>query len=275
MIAAAGSSGIETLTAWSTLGAAIATTVSVVFIAWQIRLTRKSVEATEQALALAHQEFRHSETLRVDAQRAAIDAEMPRITVEVYSQSSEVWRVDSLEPDAVTKADSTTALPFNEEFIVPRDDEVLLGVRVRLVVSNDGPRRAPLRLDRFGGGGREIVLGVGETHSELVGRVQPLREWVSIAEARANGEPGEERAIATVVLVHPGDMSAVEVHEVVQGGTVVEPVYANAAGWRLASFDRTLENPFGCVNAVVQPFTRRYWASRRDGRLLDPPNGSS
>lgn len=260
---------VETLTAWSTLAAALATATSVVFIAWQISLTRKSVEATERALEIAREEFNHGQVLRVDAQRGAIDAEMPRLTVEVLHQSRQVWRPDITDPNPYGD-EEIAEVETGTEFTTPRDDAVPLQVGMRIAISNDGPRRARLRLDTQAGS-REVIIKAGDVRSEWVTRVQSLAEWIDIYRARQNGEPGEERTVASIVYIYPGDVGAIEVHKVVQGGTIVEPVPDNAGGWRTRPFERTPEEPYGILNAVALPFTRTYWASRSESRALEAP----
>lgn len=254
---------VENLAAWSTLAAALATSVSVGFIAWQIRLTRKSVEATESALRVAREEFEHSRVLRNDAQRAAIDSEMPKLTVEVTHQSSEVWRSDFRGLGSPASSEEFIELEVGHEFTTPRDDGTLLQVRLQVSVSNDGPRRAVVSFN-----GRDVVIKVGETYSEWVTRTQPLSQWIEIAKDRQLGNPGEEPVVASLVYIYPGDAGAIEVHEVIQGGTFVEPIPDNFGGWRIRDFARTPSNPTLAMNAVVNPFTRKYWMSRKDERPL-------
>lgn len=270
LLAASEPTFVETLTAWSTLAAALATAASVIFIAVQIRLTRKSVEATEDTLKVARDEFKHGQMLRVDAQRAAIDAEMPRLTVEVAQQSTQVWRTDRSEPDPYGGEEQHAEVASGEEFTTPRDNKIPLQVGMHISISNDGPRRARVRFD-MQDGSKEVVIKAGDTYSQWVKRIQPLSEWIEVAKVRQNGEPGEERNVASVVYIYPGDVGAIEVHDIIQGGTFVEPVPGNAGGWRIKSFERTREEPFGILNAVALPFVRTYWASRSENRSLESP----
>ncbi|MCW4384180.1 hypothetical protein OH146_00145 [Salinibacterium sp. SYSU T00001] len=258
---------METLTAWSTLGAAIATAASVIFIAWQIRLTRKSVEATEDTLKIARDEFKHGQILRADAQRTSIDAEMPRLTVEVTRQSTQVWRTDVTETDRYSRKETAAEVKAGDEFTTPRDNNTPLQVGVEISISNDGPRRARVRIDTQDRS-HEVVINAGGTHTEWAKRVQPLSEWIEIARVRQQGEPGEERNMASIVYIYPGDVGAIEVHNVIQGGTFVEPVADNAGAWRIKSFERTPAEPNESLNAVAMPFTRTYWASRIENRPL-------
>lgn len=133
---------VETLTAYSTLAAAVATTASVVFIAWQIGLTRKSVQATEKTLEVAREEFENGRLLEVEAQRARIDAEMPRLFVGVTYESTQAWLPDSLIDDGLSREPQAEEITAEKEFSLPRDAGVRVQVSLGLTVTNDGPRRA-------------------------------------------------------------------------------------------------------------------------------------
>ena len=59
----------------------------------------------------------------------------------------------------------------------------------------------------------------------------------------------------------PGWIGAVENHEVIMGGTVVEPVDGNAAAWRPATAEESSDRqPLATI--APQPFERRYFRNR-------------
>ncbi|RWZ67853.1 hypothetical protein ELQ92_00845 [Labedella populi] len=262
---------VEVLTAWSTLAAALATAISVIFIAVQIAYTRKSVESTSTALKIARDEFTHGQHLRHDSHRAAIDAEMPRITVEVTVQSDTIWRPDRTTPSRARDREIAETVSVGSEFTVPRDDAVPLRVGFALTITNDGPRRAAMTLN-VEDGSRRVVLAPGEHSVEWAYRTQPLSEWIAIAEAREQGRPGEERTIATLSYSYPGDVGADGRHQVLQGGTIVERVRGNAGGRRVIELMDTSSSGSGALFAAAQPFERVvYRAFRREGRRLEPP----
>ncbi|CAO1649458.1 hypothetical protein NYA9BBAC_00357 [Salinibacterium sp. NYA9b] len=259
---------IESLAAWSTLSAAIATTLSAVFIASQVFLTRRSLNTTEETLGLARDEIAHAALLRTDAQRAAIDAEMPRLTVEVTRQAREMWRNDKFEADPERLSDESqpVELKVGEEFITPRDNAIPIAVGMEISVSNDGPRRARVRIDHPEGG-REVVIMPGAATTQWVTREQSLQEWIEIALLREGGT-SEEREVAGVTYEYPGDFGANESHRVVQGGTIVERVPGNMGGWRIKSLAPSETDRSVALKAVTMPFTRTYWASRERERGL-------
>lgn len=254
---------VETITAWSTLAAAIATGVSAIFIAWQIGLTRKSVETTEKTLEVAHNEFERGRDLQIEAQRARIDSEMPRLTVTIRFQSYKAWLPDQTTPD-----------PYGEE---PKPDEVKPGhtfqrrndldqrvmVNLGIRVANDGPRRALVRVGGAYGGDKreqEVLIAVGEHHDSWIERIHTVREWLDFHDRWHAGEITDVN-IAEVTYVYPGDVGAIERHVVLQGGSAIEPTPEEDWSVRLAEFKRP-DGSAPSLNAVVQPFTRDYFASR-------------
>lgn len=261
-------SAIETLSAWSTLAAAVATAVSAGFIAWQIHLTRKSVESTDAALAIARDEFAHGQLLRVDAQRAAIDAEMPRLTVEVSVQSYIVYRTDEMTETRYGDQEPTEVRK-GSRFALPDDATVPLQVRCSVAVSNDGPRRARIRIDGEQGT-TEAVIAVGKTVGITLWRTLPVEEWAAITARRETGE-AEHTQIGTLTYIYPGDFGAVETHTVVQSGSVLARARGGADQWRTTELGATEQEPFGALRASVEPFRRTYWASRAENRRLETP----
>lgn len=239
---------------WEVL-AAIATSISALVIGWQAWWTRKSVKDTEKTLRLTRKELKRGSAVFRDSQRARIDAEMPRLTIAV---------------DAPTYASvGLDEQPESESFTMPRDAGILITTRLRLTVLNDGPRSAPVisrrhfdptQLDE------EFTLKIGEPKYLLVYVQHTLARWIELAMpylspgSEAIEEPGFE-----MTYTFPGDFGAFETHEVILGGSIVEPVPDDSGGWRLALLD---PNRYGHFAGVVKPFTRRYWASRIEGRPL-------
>lgn len=262
---------VDTLTAWSTLAAALATIISAAFIAWQIRLTRKSVEATDRTLDIARQEFERGRHLEVEAQKARIDAEMPRLFVSFANLWDHAYFGDETEPDVYSMEPSPKRIPDGFEFALPRDAARLVSIAYTLSIANDGPGRAqvfldaprsPQNLER-----RSMTIKAGDQALETSWRTQTVQEWVDIYESRKTGQSGDV-PIAQVIYFFPGDVGALERHEVVQGGAVLEPDPQRLGVWRVGKFAGPLVGePIGIGTAVL-PFTRTYWASRiRSERL--------
>jgi hypothetical protein len=255
---------VETITAWSTLAAAVATGVSAVFIAWQIALTRKSVEATDKTLDVARDEFERGRALQLEAQRARIDNEMPRLTVTVVSQSSQAWLPNATAPDPYSRQPRANEVGPGQVFQRRTEMETRVQVAIWVRVANDGPRRALVRVGAAYADGEdrqeEFVVGVGEHRDFWAKRIHSVREWLEIHEKWHAGEVTDV-SIAEVVYIYPGDVGAIERHNVLQGGSVIEPTPEEDWSVRIAEFKRPDGN-VPALNAVVQPFTRDYFASR-------------
>lgn len=271
VLSAASDSFVETLNAWSTFGAASATALSALFIAWQILLTRRSVQATDATLQIAREELDHSRNLQVEAQRAAIDAEMPKLFLAVAHDVEFVSATDTRERDMFAPGGSSpTRVEPGREYVLPRDADVKLEVVVSVTIANDGPRRAELIAGAAYGevlGMQARALNVGETVSVRFTRVATVEEWAAIHESRSRGE-SEQVIVGEVTYIFPGDTGAIERHEIAQGGTVLEPVPDHLGAWRVR--DLTGKNSMGIkhIGSVVQPFTRQYWESRLGSRPL-------
>jgi hypothetical protein len=255
---------VETITAWSTLLAAIATGISAIFIAVQIGLTRKSVETTEKTLKVAHDEFERGRDLQLEAQRARIDNEMPRLTVTVISQSSQAWLPDQTTPDPYSLEPRADEVEVGRTFQRRTDLDTRVQVAIWIRVANDGPRRALVNLGAAYADGddrhQELVVAVGEHVDFWARRIHTVREWLDIHDKWHAGEAHDVN-IAEVVYIYPGDVGAIERHNVLQGGSVIEPTPEEDWSVQVAKFKRSDGNA-PSLNAVVQPFTRDYFASR-------------
>lgn len=265
---------VEQLTAWSTFAAALATGISAGIIAWQSIQTRRSVQVTEEALTLTRAEFDRNTSLIDDNLKARIDAEMPRISTGIAGQSDGVWN-----PDEITTEygqDEPVPVRAGTEYIVPRDNAVRLGVSLWVWAANDGPRRALCINNGAVGAAQEIMLKPSAPEYQFsLTRVETLEEWIRLAmpylpEEQRTGPVVDDTTvnIGSLVFMHPGDVGAREVHQFVQGGSIVEPVPGNAAAWRIVSLPGE-ETQTVRLNAVVMPFQRDYFRSRWAEERLD------
>lgn len=261
---------IEALTAWSTLAAAIATAASVIFIAWQIRLTRKSVETTEKTLDIARQEFEHGRLLEIDAQKARIDADMPRLFTTTFGPRPHAYLTDEPYVDELAQHTFHEVLP-SRELIMPADKDLRIHTVLGVNIMNDGPGRVRLWVDSHWDAehGRETVfLKPGETYEFEMRCIHTLAEWIDRYEARERGESTDE-SLGMVIYVSPGDVGAIERHPIVQGGSVVVPSAERIGGWHIAEPSGiTGFEGLGSTGATAMPFTRDYYASRSENRRL-------
>ncbi len=173
--------------------AAVATGVSAVFIAWQIGLTRKSVETTEKTLQVAHDEFERGRALQIEAQRARIDSEMPRLTVSILSQSYQAWFPDERVPQPLDSRDTAADAEPGHLFQRRTDLDTRVQVAVSIRIANDGPRRAVVLAGAAYADGddrqRELVVPVGEHVDFWARRIHTVREWLDIHDKWDAGRP--------------------------------------------------------------------------------------
>lgn len=269
---------VETLTAWSTFGAATVTAISAAIIAWQSVQTRRSVKVTEEALELSRKEFDRNTELVAESLKARIDAEMPRLTAVVAHQSSRVFNAQVRLPDTHGNLEPEI-VPEGTEFTMPRDRLRELTVFVDALVYNDGPRRASLTIGGPNELGEEVILAVDSPKAHSFRRTETLEEWIKLAQPYLRAEqrsPGIEvlettdAPIGFVTSNYHGDMGGFESHRLVQGGSIVEPVEGNASAWRVVDpSGRAIHEEGVKLNAVFMPFERQYYRSRLRNDRLD------
>lgn len=249
--------------------AAIISAISAAIIAWQAVQTRRSTQVALDAVNVARAELEQGEKTREDALRSQIDAEMPRITVTANLHAE---ATDPQEPRfPVVFADDHRERPerlTQSEYVLPRDAQKQLCVRATVKIVNDGPRHMQATFTRSADQSaqpEQLDLAPGESKTIGVERVESLARWVELAQWM-NGDqtiaPPHEVRVFALSYRFPGWIGAVENHEVVMGGTVVEPVPGNAAAWRPAHLLRTNESNQRIAELVVQPFERLYFRNR-------------
>lgn len=274
MAAVPDSTFVETLTAWSTLAAALATAASVGFIAWQIRLTRQSVQASEKTAQVALEELNHNRLLQRDAQRARIDSEMPRLSSVVKRQSRQAWIPDEGDEKPYDPLEQdTNEVAVGTEFELPRDASLRVQVGVEVNVVNDGPRGAWVYLDTPYNPNKtrtQEFIEAGGSIRVWVVRIETVDRWVDLARiytGEGDGRDGtaSDAPILTLTYTYPGDVGAIERHTIVQGGSILVQTPGNAAGWTVAPLT---EGRYGGLHAVAMPFKRVYYASLSENRLL-------
>jgi hypothetical protein len=256
------------LEAWSTLGSAVVTAITAVLILSQILQTRRSVEATEQTLALTRDD-------QNDAKRARIDSEMPRLTVTVTQDVFELIDPDERDPNyEVFHPRKYVPGEDHSRFLLPRDGHKRISVSIAIAIANDGPRRAIVWIDRMAsGGGRleRIVPADGTPVHVRITRVQTVEEWVRYAKIHLDGPTSEmdtsDFAIAEIIYRYPGDFGAIERHRIVQGGAMLTRTSGITEGWEVGIWGAG-QHEYPTMTTVVLPFTREYYASFAENRLL-------
>lgn len=247
---------------------ALITALTIALVLWQTMLTRRSVmateasvKATEGALQIARDEYDRNTELIKDGQRARIDAEMPRLAVAVRQASQAFCML-------VGQGDFAEDLHVGiSTFKLPDDANKLVQIYLKLEVTNDGPISArfdsyqPRNLDEPVAA---IGVDVGDTRTVSVTRTETVARWVDLALIYVDGGDGRDGTDSDEVIfgfdyIHPADTGAIEHHQVVQGGSILERVPGTADTWVLAPFDKSR---YGGLNAVARPSWRDYYISR-------------
>lgn len=253
--------------------ATVVAAASAVIVAWQAVQTRKSTHAALDAVRIARAELAHSELLRDDAIRARIDAEMPRITI------SAKLHADVLDPREIPSVLVNGVTDFRErltqtEYVMPRDAAKQLRVRGTVSITNDGPRHMHANIRRTSdqsARGETIEVAPGATTKVEVSRIETLQTWVNLARW-AKGElildPPHEDRVFVLTYRFPGWIGAVENHEVLMGGTAVEPINGNDSGWRPARLRSSDATAAPVASLEPQPFERLYFRNRPGDEVM-------
>lgn len=266
----------------ATAFAAVATAVSAIIIAYQTRATARAATATAESaretgraadateatvhaatksLELAQVQQKQTLYMVSEAVKTRIDASMPRFRVLIDDDIE--W--PPLLPAPFVDADPIP-LPANHEFILPRDKDLRVLVRLDITVINDGPGAAHFRFNELLTNGedelRETVLLSGNTLSGYLYHVErTVQEWIEVYNRRRTGTPtGHE---FTVTSVSPMDTGALDTARVDCGGSIVQPVPSMDGHW-------TLVDPKGegSLRIGSRPIQRKYYLSLRDNKLL-------
>lgn len=234
--------------------AAGATVASAAVIAWQAWLTRRSVQASEQATEVARASLTESQLSR-------IEDGFPRITVSTpkYVPDTQVWRLDT---------EGATLVSENDIFKLPRDADLELRVDHTFTVRNDGPGTVLPRITTWDGarGFQRIdPIRAGDEQVYSFQIIHTVADWVKLLKSDATAERGNDDATVhpkcgsvRVKYAGPRDSDVDEDHVVEVRGSALIAVENAQGDWR-----RAAEGEWGStLTAAVLPATRTYWRSR-------------
>ncbi|HEV7950923.1 MAG TPA: hypothetical protein VGP24_14250, partial [Glaciihabitans sp.] len=202
--------------------AAVATALSAIVVAVQAFYTRKSVHDTAQTLELARKEFDRGSQLRVQAERARIDEEMPRLTLDAGMgyrgplRPHEQFGLNEITGNYVSAIARTS-------FRMPADGEELIEAAFDVSILNDGPRSAVVTIELPLGDPivsphhQRVVISTGGHHKVTVSIIRPLSRWVDLAQR------DDVEVALQLEYVYPGDASATEMHQVLVNGSMYSP----------------------------------------------------
>ncbi|MCO4253627.1 hypothetical protein [Pseudarthrobacter raffinosi] len=198
-----------------------------------------------------------------EAVKTRIDASMPQF--RVLADDDIEW--PPLFPSSFADADPIS-LPPDHEFILPRDQNLRVLIRLDISVINDGPGAAHFRFSETLTNGeesiRETVLGPGESLSGYLYQVErTVQEWIDIYNQRRRGNSIEHQF--TVTSVSPMDTGAFDTARIACGGCILEPVPSMDGHWRLLADHKGSEDGLG---TGAWPIERKYFLSRSANKVL-------
>ncbi|MDQ0743403.1 hypothetical protein QFZ62_000711 [Clavibacter sp. B3I6] len=226
--------------------------ISSVVIAWQAILTRSAVQASRDTVAVAESSLRESQLARLESQ-------VPRVFVsaQAYVVAHPVMRSEGfVDFQPVQRED---------EFKLPRDEEVTLSIPFFFEVRNDGPGSVSLLIEPLATPveeGASRVLGPGETRQFKMRIARSVASWVALAKNAPDETPGalskwSEFTKVTVRHIGPRDSDVEEIHEIRLFGTILRERAKEQGSWELGDpwDDRA-------PKSVLVPARRIYWKSR-------------
>lgn len=244
-------------TAIATGAAAIATAFSAIFIAFQAAYTRQSVQKTSEALQVAQTELDQNALVFIDAQKARIDGEMPRLTVFPVDVRTE-------------RPIGTGTLRPGERFGPDDDTRQRLTMVLTVSVMNDGPRLARVDLASSQGNleSDSVTIGIGKRVDVPIRITRTLNEWMKLSLVfggfeQSQNERATRRSVLELTHRFPGDIGADELHVADMRGSVLHAV--NGVDFELAANDLNSDADF---EILPLPFVRAYWQSRTADRRL-------
>ncbi|MFD6327639.1 hypothetical protein ACFWOL_33585 [Streptomyces sp. NPDC058442] len=250
------------------IAAAVATSASALFVAWQAGETRRATKISQNALKSA-------QTVALDAARSRLDDQAPQVAVHL---SDAAW------PPLGSSSGWPQPWPAVQAWHFPRDEDVLLALRVTLHVTNHSNRPVhvtfqgdlyqpyvegadrPTRMDR------RLLLEPESSVKADLRKHFPLKDWAENHRVYTEGS-GERPAQALgLVRVHDDrDNGVIDSWELKLSGFPIEPDPDRAGVWHLTH--PTLdESALRCVDFALQPLrVRTYWLSRsKEVPLPDP-----
>jgi hypothetical protein len=265
---------------WGALATGAGSLVSagaLVFIWRQTRATREAAEATTaqaeiaaKALAVAERDHAQSQFLAIEAVKARIDSQMPRVLLSVENRVT--W--PPLEPSAFylgAPQPHASAEPFR----MPRDANKRLILRVYLSLTNESDTTVDIRLSRalYRDDEQEqrvaLPLEIQLASRQSAGEVyldveRSVAEWVAIYDERDRTGGGGQEYEFIATYISPLDTGAIDRHRVLIGGTVLEPVSDQVGAWQLIGKPNpsVLTGAIGSVGWHTLPTTRNYYLSR-------------
>ncbi|RVU14598.1 hypothetical protein EOT10_40615 [Streptomyces antnestii] len=251
------------------IAAAVATSASAGFVAWQAGETRRSTKISQNAL-------KSSQAVALDAARGRLDDQAPQ--VEVHLTADAAW------PPLGPSSGWPQPWPATQEWHFPRDEDVHLALRVTLHVTNHSNRPVHVTFqgdlyhpyvegaDRPTKMDHRLLLDPAQSVTADLRKHFPLKDWAE-NHRLSTEEAGEGPAQALgLVRVHDDrDNGVIDSWELKLSGFPIRPDSDRAGVWHLTA--PTLDEPaLRCVDFTLQPpRVRSYWLSRsKDIPLPDP-----
>jgi hypothetical protein len=245
------------LTTWTVVGAAatafaaIATTASAIVVGFQAYHTRRSAQASEDAVGVAQATLRESQMARLEARAPHL-----HLSVEKY-----LFGEVTVREGRGTRKPVVTQ-PSGAVYRTPRDAVKILRTRAKFAVRNNGTEVVELTpsrpvTDANGEQTRKLLLEPGQKFegSFLVGN--KLEEWIRLSKVQEGLEDGNDLASSfTLTYSGPNDFDLEETMDIEVRGTLVAPVAEEGDGWELQ--DLLARD----LTSTLLPTRRKYFVSR-------------
>jgi len=270
----AGAAVVSRSEATTAIVAAVATAL---IVAWQSLETARAASAAEEGLRGAADSLRVSQALAIEAERARLDTEAPRLIVRINEPE---W------PPRVGRqhlGSEPAQLPQGEIFRLPKDGArrvtmradgfirheggttvrvSLHGMRVYDKAAMQGPAWEPRWTEP---GYHELDIPPDGVEQYRFEDERPASEWIANTEATERGEAAPAAAVGVIEANDGKDNGIIDTWEVELAGCPFDPISGEQGGWRL---HRDLMTGRGPMMAQVRSRVRSYWRSKQRQQKL-------
>lgn len=239
-------------------------------VAWQSFETRRSANASNEAVETANAGLDLARQQHREAVRTRIDAATPAIGVRVGPEVE--W--PPLQPSIVGGTPNALPVgPGSPVMRMPRDGAKLVMVQAKVTLFNGSDSHVALSLsglldDNGGALPTHLLLAPSESREVWCASQLSLAEWVNVYQSRTEGRDGGDRVVANVTYIDPGDTGVIDRWDLVMGGTVVESAPLQEGGWLLIDAPRPVTGEVASMGIGVPIRHRTYYLSRSRNEIL-------
>lgn len=238
-------------------------------VTWQSVETRRSANASRNAVDSANAALTLTRQQAAEAVRARIDAATPQITV--HAPNGADWPPVQPNPHYGRPPQRILA---ETQFRTPQQNDEPIMVRVLTAITNNSQQRVMINMDELRTLHNERVgqahLEPGATASVLAVAVHTVSEWIERLNADLAGTPLPPD-VTVITYDDPADTGAVDTWTIPIIGCPIEPIPELDGVWRRASLPArgTELTPPVEVGPIARD--RQYWLSKSANEQLSGP----